>query len=96
MRKRFRRRAAIEPVISHLKADFRLLRCFLKGFQGDQLNLMLAARRPIFCRGRQRFVVESDQRKRSQKTDEQPQIFASSSASLVYVRIQKCCPITYR
>jgi transposase, IS5 family len=43
MRKRFRRRAAIEPVIIHLKADFRLLRCFLKGFQGDQLNLMLAA-----------------------------------------------------
>ena len=40
MRKRFRRRAAIEPVISHLKAHFRLLRCFLKGFQGDQLNLM--------------------------------------------------------
>jgi hypothetical protein len=43
MRKRFRRRAAIEPVISHLKHDFRLWRCFLKGFQGDQLNLMLAA-----------------------------------------------------
>ncbi len=43
MRKRFRRRAAIEPVISHLKADFPLLRCSLKGFQGDQLNLMLAA-----------------------------------------------------
>jgi hypothetical protein len=45
MRKRFRRRAAIEPVISHLKADFRLLRCFLKGFQGDQLNPD-AGRRP--------------------------------------------------
>ena len=30
MRKRFRRRAAIEPVISHLKLDSRLLRCFLK------------------------------------------------------------------
>jgi hypothetical protein len=43
MRKRFRRSAAIEPVISHLKHDFRLLRCFLKGFRGDQLNLMLAA-----------------------------------------------------
>ena len=43
MRKRFRRRAAIEPVISHLKHDFRLMRCFLKGFRGDQLNLMLAA-----------------------------------------------------
>jgi IS5 family transposase len=43
MRARFRRRAAIEPVISHLKYDFRLLRCFLKGFAGDQINLMLAA-----------------------------------------------------
>jgi IS5 family transposase len=43
MRQRFRRRAAIEPVISHLKHDYRLQRCFLKGFQGDNLNLMLAA-----------------------------------------------------
>ena len=43
MRKRFRRRAAIEPVISHLKHGLGLLRCFLKGFLGDQLNLMLAA-----------------------------------------------------
>ena len=43
MRARFRRRAAIEPVISHLKYDFRLLRCFLKGFEGDQISLMLAA-----------------------------------------------------
>ncbi len=43
MRKRFRRRAAIEPVISHLKHDYRLLRCFLKGFRGDQINLLLAA-----------------------------------------------------
>ena len=43
MRERFRRRAAIEPVISHLKHDYRLLRCFLKGQLGDALNLMLAA-----------------------------------------------------
>jgi transposase, IS5 family len=43
MRARFRRRAAIEPVISHLKHQYRLLRCFLKGFVGDQINLMLAA-----------------------------------------------------
>ena len=43
MRKRFRRRAAIEPVISHLKHDFRLARCFLKGHQGDSINLMMAA-----------------------------------------------------
>jgi IS5 family transposase len=43
MRARFRRRAAIEPVISHLKHQYRLVRCFLKGFVGDQLNLLLAA-----------------------------------------------------
>lgn len=30
-------------MISHLKYDFRLLRCFLKGFAGDQINLMLAS-----------------------------------------------------
>lgn len=43
IRKRFRRRAAIEALISHLKHDFRLLRCFLKGFSGDQINLTMAA-----------------------------------------------------
>lgn len=43
MRARFRRRAAIEPLIGHLKGQYRLARCFLKGFAGDQANLMLAA-----------------------------------------------------
>ena len=43
MVQRFRRRAAIEPVISHLKFDFRLLRCFLKGHVGDSINLLMAA-----------------------------------------------------
>ena len=57
MRKRFRRRAAIEPVISHLKHDFRLLRCFPKGFQGDQLNLMLAAAVWNFCKWMRLFVL---------------------------------------
>jgi len=33
----------IQPVISHLKHQYRLIRCFLKGFVGDQLNLLLAA-----------------------------------------------------
>jgi IS5 family transposase len=41
-RKRCRRRAAIEPVIGHLKADFRLARNFLKG-TGDLINALLAA-----------------------------------------------------
>jgi transposase, IS5 family len=43
IRKCFRRRSAIEPIISHLKYHFRILRCFLKGFVGDQINLMLSA-----------------------------------------------------
>ncbi len=42
-RKRFRRRAAIEPRIGHLKSDFRLGRNFLKGQLGDAINLLLAA-----------------------------------------------------
>lgn len=42
-RKRFRRRAGIEPVIGHLKSDHRLGRNYLKGFVGDQINLLMAA-----------------------------------------------------
>lgn len=42
-RKRCRSRAAIEPVIGHLKDDFRMRRNFLKGLLGDQINVMLAA-----------------------------------------------------
>ena len=45
MRSRFnaRRRAAIEPLIGHLKSDYRLGRCYLKGSIGDQINLLMAA-----------------------------------------------------
>jgi IS5 family transposase len=42
-RKRFRRRAGIEPIIGHLKFDHRLLRNYLKGSVGDSINLMLSA-----------------------------------------------------
>ena len=42
MRQRFRRRAAIEPVISHLKHDHRMARCYLKGQMGDAINVKLA------------------------------------------------------
>ena len=41
---RFRRRAGIEPVIGHLKSDHRLKRNFLKGFVGDQINLLMGGR----------------------------------------------------
>jgi len=42
-RKRFRRRAGIEPIIGHLKQDFRLSRNYLKGTYGDMANVILAA-----------------------------------------------------
>jgi IS5 family transposase len=42
-RKRFRRRAAIEPVIGHLKVDHRLSRNFYKGIKGDEINVLLSA-----------------------------------------------------
>ena len=42
-RRRCQRRAAIEPIIGHLKSDFRLSRNFLKGIKGDHINLLMAA-----------------------------------------------------
>lgn len=42
-KEKFKRRAAIEPVIGHLKSDHRMERNYLKGFIGDQINLLLAA-----------------------------------------------------
>jgi transposase, IS5 family len=38
-----RLRSHIEPVISHLKADHRMVRCRYKGFAGDQMNVSWAA-----------------------------------------------------
>ena len=38
-----RKRAAIEPIIGHLKSDRRLGRNFYKGVVGDNINIMLAA-----------------------------------------------------
>ncbi|MDN3657627.1 hypothetical protein QWZ08_18385, partial [Ferruginibacter paludis] len=37
------KRAAIEPVIGHLKRDYRLCRNYLKGILGDNINVILAA-----------------------------------------------------
>ena len=42
-REKFRRRAAIEPIIGYLKSDYRMARNYLKGFIGDEINLLLAA-----------------------------------------------------
>lgn len=42
-RKKFRRRAAIEPVIGHLKTDFRMGQNYLHGNKSPQINALLAA-----------------------------------------------------
>jgi len=42
-RKKFRRRAAIEPVIGHLKSDFRMGQNYLWGEKSPQINALLAA-----------------------------------------------------
>jgi len=41
-RQRFRARAGIEPIIGHIKHDHRMLRNYLKGAFGNQLNTILA------------------------------------------------------
>ena len=38
-----KRRAAVEPIIGHLKSDYRLNRNYLKGKAGDRVNVVLAA-----------------------------------------------------
>ena len=43
LRKGFRRRAGIEPIIGHVKSDCGMERNYLKGEVGDQINAILAA-----------------------------------------------------
>jgi transposase, IS5 family len=42
-RKKHSNRAAIEPIIGHLKTSYRLCRNFYKGIFGDNINILLAA-----------------------------------------------------
>ena len=42
-RKKHSSRAAVEPVIGHLKQDYRLCRNYLKRIKGDNMNVILAA-----------------------------------------------------
>jgi IS5 family transposase len=43
IKREMKRRAAIEPVIGHLKAEHRMDRNYLKGRDGDRINAVLAA-----------------------------------------------------
>ena len=43
IKRKLRRRSAIEPIIGHLKAEGHLGRCYLKGRAGDAANIILSA-----------------------------------------------------
>ena len=43
IRREMKRRAAVEPVIGHVKAEHRMERNYLKGRDGDRTNAVLAA-----------------------------------------------------
>ena len=58
-RKKHSRRSAIEPVISHLKTDYRLCRNFLKGIVGDLMNAILAAAAMNFKRAMNLWRTEA-------------------------------------
>jgi len=45
IRRELKRRSAIEPEIGHMKSDGHLGRCFLKGAEGDAMNILMVA----FC-----------------------------------------------
>jgi IS5 family transposase len=58
-RRKHGRRAAIEPVIGHLKSDYRLCRNYLKGILGDLMNAMLAAAAMNFKRAMNLWRTEA-------------------------------------
>lgn len=60
LRKKHSRRAAIEPIIGHLKSDYRLNRNFLKGVIGDAINLLLSAAAMNFKRVMNLWMKEAN------------------------------------
>ncbi len=61
-RRKHSKRAAIEPVIGHLKSDYRLCRNYLKGILGDLMNAILAAAAMNFKRAMNLWRTEANRR----------------------------------
>jgi IS5 family transposase len=57
------KRAAIEPLIGHLKRDYRLCRNYLKGIEGDAVNLLLSAAAMNFKRAMNLWRTEALKRR---------------------------------
>ena len=51
IKRELKRRAAVEPVIGHMKSDHRMDRNYLIGSHGDAANAVLAAVAPDCCAG---------------------------------------------
>jgi len=64
VRREMRRRAVVEPVIGHIKAEHRMGRSYLKGRDGARINAVLAAAGCNFCScaGSSGFGVLSSER----------------------------------
>ncbi|HVX52266.1 MAG TPA: IS5 family transposase [Chitinophagaceae bacterium] len=61
-RSKHSKRASVEPVIGHLKKDYRLCRNYLKGITGDLINVMLSAAAMNFKRVMNLWCSEALQR----------------------------------
>lgn len=61
-RKKHSKRAAIEPIIGHLKQHYRLCRNYLKGIFGDTINVLLAAAAMNFKRVMNLWLTEENLR----------------------------------
>jgi hypothetical protein len=71
-----KRRAVVEPVIGHVKAEHRIGRNYLKGRDGDRINAVLAAAAitSLFsCAGWRGFCAPS-----SRRSPQHRRVFASS------------------
>jgi transposase, IS5 family len=58
LRQRRAREDAMEPVIGHLKYNYRMIRNYLKGTVGDAMNVMLAAAAMNFKRMMNKWKIE--------------------------------------
>ncbi len=78
-RKKHSKRAAIEPVIGHLKTDYRLCRNYLKGILGDMMNVILSAAAMNFKRVMNLWRTEA-------------RYVGNSFISIIYLFVLMLCP----
>jgi hypothetical protein len=93
IKRELRRRAAVEPVISHLKAEHHMGRNYLWFRQGDAANAILAAagynfRRLPLAQSLAAQIPLRPHRRRSDRSSPKPEFFTDDQIS--------CAEITFR